>query len=169
MLLRIAVFATGILLSTASVRAHAGSSGAISIPHPVTGEWCLIGIDHIGPKKLPVNFESTYVIRLENRSSCSLRKLELIDELPERFRFEGATPKPAKIERFAPPRGSTLRWRGINLEPRQSEFVELQLSAHKRAEPEVRNNLCLRLPEFAEEAYCYWFKIKVVPKSGNEE
>lgn len=165
MILRKLLFVTGFLLATTSFPAHAGNSGAISVPHPTTGEWCLIGIDHIGPKKLPVDFESTYVIRLENRSSCSLRKLELIDELPDRFRYEGATPKPTKIERYAPPRGSTLRWRGIDLEPGQSEFVELQLSAHKRAEPEVRNNLCLRLPEAAEEAYCYWFKIKVVPNN----
>ena len=151
-----------ILIGTAHV-SFAGSSGAISILHPKTGEWCLVGLDHVGPKELSLNETGTFRIRLQNRSSCTLKYLEFIDKLPNNTSFIRAQPEPSRVKKQKKQRGPILSWTGLRFNPGDVQVFDLEIKAGGKPDRMLKNRLCLAMPRYAEEEYCYYFEIKVRP------
>ncbi|HAR43525.1 MAG TPA: hypothetical protein DCS07_13000 [Bdellovibrionales bacterium] len=141
----------------------AGTSGAISIPDPKTGEWCLFGVEHLGPRKLSVGETGKYVVRLENRSACTLKHLRMLDKFPKDTDFKRADPQPSKIRNRRFPHGPILYWNQLKSRPGDIKTFEVELQVTGARNQILKNRICLSLPRDAEEVYCHYFKIRVLP------
>lgn len=143
--------------------AFAASSGAISILHPKTGEWCLFGLENEGPRKLSVNEVGKYVIRIENKSRCNLEHVRFMDLFPKQTAFSGATPTPSRVRNRVFPKGPVIYWNGLKMMSGASRTFEINLQVTDGPAREIRNEICLATPREAEEKYCTYFTIKVRP------
>lgn len=104
---------------------------------------CVISLEKIGPRQIKVGSFFDYYIRIENRSDCRIRDLELTDILPERTQFESASPRPDREDIPTPPFGGELEWRNISLSPYEIEIVHVRVHAVGPPDRTLVNKACL--------------------------
>ncbi|OFZ19481.1 MAG: hypothetical protein A2X94_09025 [Bdellovibrionales bacterium GWB1_55_8] len=119
------------------------ASDVLGGPTPVPTPECSLKFEKIGSKEIKVGSFATYFVRLENTSACYFDDLKIVDQLPDRAKFDFAYPE-AKVEEGAGPDfGGEVKWKHIDLEPYETLYFEIRVHVVGPPDRKLINKACL--------------------------
>ncbi|OFZ20251.1 MAG: hypothetical protein A2X94_15360 [Bdellovibrionales bacterium GWB1_55_8] len=148
------------LIACSGFWAIPSSLAAESAPDPL--DPCPLKIRLIGPRELPTGAVATYLIKLENKSSCQLSGASLKDYFPDASRFRRSDPVPTKVQKHPLPKGPELTWEGLELDPGQVALFEIGMQVRGSANV-GRKRICVLHPVLIGGKTCKNYQIWTMP------